>query len=122
MTLLDARVSVSRFGDDSFVVAAGGELDLYTSECLREKLADALELGGRWVLVDLTGVAFMDSSALGVLVNAAKALRSSGGQMVLVADDPRVTRVIEITGLQHVFRIESSLPEAVRELVEVRRA
>jgi anti-sigma B factor antagonist len=115
--ILDARVSVSRFGDDSFVVAAGGELDLYTSERLREKLADVLESGGRRILVDLTGVAFMDSTALGVLVDAAKALRSSRGQMILVADDPRVTRVIEITGLQRVFRVEPSLPEAVQKLV-----
>jgi anti-sigma B factor antagonist len=117
VTILDARVSVSRFGSDSFVVAAGGELDLYTAERLREKLADALELGGRRVLVDLTGVSFLDSTALGVLVGAAEALRSSGGQMVLVADDPRVTRVIEITGLGRVFRIEASLAEAVQQLV-----
>jgi anti-sigma B factor antagonist len=115
--ILDARVSVSRFGDDSFVVAAGGELDLYTSERLRDKLTDVLESGGRRILVDLTGVAFMDSTALGVLVDAAKALRPSGGQLVIVADDPRVTRVIEITGLQRVFRVERSLPEAVQKLV-----
>jgi anti-sigma B factor antagonist len=85
---------------------------------VREKLADVLELGGRRILVDLTGVSFMDSTALGVLVETARTLQSSGGQMVLVADDPRVTRVIEITGLARVFRIESSLPEAVQRLVE----
>jgi len=116
--ILDARVSVSRFGTDSFVVAAGGELDLFTSERLREKLADVLELGGRRILVDLTGVSFMDSTALGVLVGAGKTLQASGGQMVLVADDPRVQRVIEITGLARVFRVEASLPEAVQQLVE----
>lgn len=118
MPILDARVSVSRFGTDSFVVAAGGELDLFTSERLREKLADVLELGGRRILVDLTGVSFMDSTALGVLVGAGKTLQASGGQMVLVADDPRVQRVIEITGLARVFRVEASLPEAVQQLVE----
>ena len=117
MPLLDARVSVSRFGAESFVIAADGELDLYTSELLREKLADVLELGGHHLLVDLTGVSFMDSTALGVLVGAAKALRSSDGQLVLVADDPRVTRAIEITGLQRVLQIEASLPEAVQRLV-----
>jgi len=116
--ILDAHVSVSRFGTDSFVVAAAGELDLYTSERLQEKLAEVLELGGRRVLIDLTGVTFMDSTALAVLVGAAKTLESSGGQVVLVADDPRVTRVIKITGLARVFRIESSLPEAVQTLVE----
>ena len=120
MPILDARVSVSRFGSDSFVVAAGGELDLHTAELLRNKLADVLELGGRRILVDLTGVSFMDSTAMSVLVSAAKALRSSSGQLVIVADDPRVTRVIEITGLARFLRIESSLPEAVQQLVNGR--
>ena len=118
MSILDARVSVSRFGSDCFVVAAGGEFDLYTTERLRDKLADVLELGGRQILVDLTGVSFMDSTALGVLVDAARALKSSGGHLVLVADDPRLTRVFEITGLRRVFRIEASLPEAVHRLVD----
>ena len=76
MSLLDVRVSVSRFGADSFVVAAGGELDLYTVDRLRDKLGDVVERGARRVLVDLTGVSFMDSTALGVLVGSAKALRS----------------------------------------------
>ena len=116
--VLDSRVRVSRFGSDSFVIAAGGELDLHTSERLRDTLAEVLELGGRRILVDLTGTSFIDSTALGVLVGAAKTLRSTGGQMVLVADDPRVTRVIEITGLERVFHIASSLPEAVQQLVE----
>ena len=44
--ILDARVSVSRFGDDSFVVSAGGELDLYTSPSLQEAV-QKLVLGRR---------------------------------------------------------------------------
>jgi len=120
--MLDARVSLSRFGSDCFVVAAGGELDLHTVDRLRDKLADVIEAGGRRILVDLTGVSFMDSTALGVLVGAAKTLRSSRGHLVLVADDPRVTRVIEITGLERVLRVEPSLPEAVQRLVGDGRA
>jgi len=120
VAILDSRVSVSRFGADSFVVAAGGELDLYTADRLRDKLGDVLELGGRRVLIDLTGVCFIDSTALGILVDAAKALRSARGRMVIVADDPRITRIIEITGLERLFQIEASLPEAVQRLVDGR--
>lgn len=117
MPILDARISVSRFGKDSFVVAAGGELDLHTTELLRGRLDGVLAAGGRRILIDLTGVSFMDSTALGVLVEAAQTLRDAGGRVVLVADDPRVTRVIEVTGLGRVFRVESSLPEGVQALV-----
>jgi anti-sigma B factor antagonist len=117
VSIVDVRVSVSRFGADSFVIAVGGELDLHTAEPLREKLADVLELGARSVLVDLTGVSFVDSTALTVLIDACQALTSSRGQMVLVADDPRILRVMELTGLDQVFKISPSLQEGVQALV-----
>ena len=47
-------------------------------------------------------------------------MRSSGGECVLVSDDPRVLRVFEITGLDRILRIERSLLEAVSELAELR--
>ena len=117
MPILDSRVSVSRFGADSFVVAAGGEFDVHTAYLLRDKLSGVLDLGARRVLVDLTGVCFIDSTALGVLVDAGKTLRAARGRMIIVADDPRITRIIEITGLERLFEIEASLPEAVQRLV-----
>jgi anti-sigma B factor antagonist len=120
--ILDARVSVSRFAPDSFVVAADGELDADTAERLRETFAEVLELGGRQLLVDLTGASFTDPAALQALADTAKTLRSRGGQMVLVADDPRVTRAIEIRGLKRAVRVQSSLPEAVQQLVKRRDA
>ena len=122
MPILDARVSVSRFGPDSFVVAADGDLDGDTAERLRETFAEVLELGGRQLLVDLTGVSFTDPTALQLIAHTAKTLRSRGGRVVLVTDDPRVTRAIEITGLERGVRVESSLPEAVQQLVKWRDA
>lgn len=113
-------MSTSRLGDDTFVIAVDGELDMYTVEPLRERLADVLEGGARRVLLDLMGVTFIDSVTLALLIDCAKALRASGGRLVLVAEDPRVTRTLEITGLDHFFEVEPSLPEAVRELIERR--
>ena len=121
MPLLDVRVSVSRFGDDSFVVAVGGELDMHTVVPLREKLDDVVELGGRNVLIDLSGVSFLESTTLALLVDTARELRSTGGQLVLVADDRRVIRAIQLTGLEGVLNVQSSLPEGVQELVDGRR-
>lgn len=47
-----------------FVVAVGGELDMHTVAPLRDGLDDVLERGGRNVLVDLTGVTFLESTTL----------------------------------------------------------
>ena len=115
--LLDVRVSASRLGDDSFVVSVGGELDMHTVVPLREKLAQVLERGGRNVLVDLTGVSFLDSTTLVLLLETARELRFARGQLVVVADDARVLRAIELTGLERALNVQSSLPEGVQELV-----
>lgn len=121
MSTLDVQVRVSRFGTDSFVVAVGGELDLHTSDMLRENLADALGQGARSLLVDLTGVTFIDTVALGVLVGTGRRLRASRGQLVLVADDPRIARLIAIAGLDEVLSLSPSIQEGVLQLVRGRR-
>jgi anti-sigma B factor antagonist len=64
-------------------------------------------------VVDLLRVTFLDSTALGVLVGAAKRVRAGGGSIVLVSDDPRTLRVFEITGLGGIFTLERSLVAAI---------
>lgn len=118
MPLLDVRVSVSRFGEDSFVIAVGGELDMHTVRPLSNELQHAVERGGRNILVDLTGVSFLESTTLALLLDTARKLRSKEGQLVLVADDARVLRAIQLTGLERVLNVQSSLPEGVEELVD----
>ena len=63
--------------------------------------------------VDLLQVPFLDSSVLGVLLRSARRMRADGGDVVLVSDDPRVLRTIEISGLVSSFRFERTLNEAV---------
>jgi anti-sigma B factor antagonist len=117
MAVAAVRVSTARIGADAFVVAASGELDLATVDPLERELDQVFEQGGRRVVVDLSGVSFIDSVALGALVREAKRIRSNGGTCVVVADDPRILRVFEITGLDRMFGIERSLAEGVDRLV-----
>ena len=117
MAVVASRVSLAQIGADTFVVSVLGELDLATVEPFELKLAEVLERGARRLIVDLTGVTFMDSVALGALVRDTKRLRLGGGQCVVVADDPRILRVFEITGLDRMFGIERSLAEGVDRLV-----
>jgi anti-sigma B factor antagonist len=107
----------TQVGADAFVVSIAGELDVATAERLREELDLTAERGARRVIVDLIGLTFIDSVALGVLTAGARRLRKEGGVFVIVSQDPRILRVFEITGLDRVFRIERSLAEAVEELI-----
>ncbi|HEY3867614.1 MAG TPA: STAS domain-containing protein [Actinocrinis sp.] len=112
-----APLNVSTWFDEArAVVEAAGELDVYTSPRLRVALMD-LHMAGRCLLVvDMAAVAFMDSSALGVLVGGVKRARDAGGALVLVAPSERILRVLRITGLLRVMPVFETLPEAFAHL------
>lgn len=98
------------------VVAASGEIDVATAPPLRDRLQAMTTSGKSTVVVDLLGVTFLDSTALGVLVGALKRCREAGGELPLVITEPRILKVFEITGLTGVFPIHGSVEEAVRSV------
>lgn len=122
MSVLELRVASSRIGAHTYVVAVTGELDLYSAEQVQRALAEAIDDAAESVVVDLMGVSFMDSAGLSVLVSASNALRLSGGKLVVAADDRRILRVLEITGLDRTIHVERSLVEAVENVVGGRLA
>jgi anti-anti-sigma factor len=84
------------------VLTLGGELDLATVPLLQEQL-DRAGRGRGAVVIDLSGLRFIDSSGLHMLVRAERQLRASGGQLVLVRGPRAVRRVFELTGLDRYF-------------------
>jgi anti-sigma B factor antagonist len=106
-------VKTAQLGDDTFVVSVTGEADMETAPEIERELQDVLRRGGRSVAVDLVDVGFIDSSALGLLLRFQPRFKARGGDLVLVSDDRRVLRTLEITGLDRIFRIEQRLGDAV---------
>jgi anti-sigma B factor antagonist len=100
-------------GEGELVVAATGDVDLLAAPELEEALHSALTDRPRLIVVDLRAVTMLDSRALGVLLACARRLSGVGGELVVIADDPRVVRVFEITGLDQTFRLEHSLGEVL---------
>jgi anti-sigma B factor antagonist len=112
---MDFRLTVARVADDAAVVRVVGELDLCRADELTDTLV-AAENAGRSVVVDLGACTFFDSTTLGVLTAAADRLRRRGDELVLVSDDPRTLRTLEITGLDRIFRVERTLHSAIGDL------
>jgi anti-sigma B factor antagonist len=106
-------VKTAQLGGDTFVVSVRGEADLETAQDIERELLDVLRLGGRSVAVDLVEVGFIDSTALGLLLRFKPRFEARGGDLVLVSEDRRILRTLEITGLDRIFRIERRLGEAV---------
>ncbi len=93
------------------VVNVQGELDLSTSAALRAAVEEAVGDSAPKVAVDLSGVTFMDSSSLGVLVACLKEVQERGGDLRLVGVSGSPAKVIALTGLDAAFTIEASLDD-----------
>ena len=113
---LDFELKTAGIGNDAFVVSVSGEADLHRAPELEEELREVLTLGGSSVVVDLAEVGFIDSSVLHLLLRYQPRFRDLGGDLVLVSDDRRILRTLQITGLDRLFRIENRLGDAVSEL------
>ena len=93
------------------VVSLSGEIDVAAAPAVRERLEAAADRADALV-VDLTQVTFIDSTALGVLIGIHKQCSASGTSIRLAVSEPRILKVFEITGLTDLFSISPSLAEA----------
>jgi len=91
-------------------------VDVYTAPQLKQQIIDLLDGGVRHVIVNLTAVDYLDSTALGVLIGGLKRLRERNGALDLICPNPRIRRIFEITGLDKIFDIYATEDEAVEKL------
>lgn len=105
--LAPAEISVATgAGQRGWTVVVRGEVDIATSPELRRQL-ERLGHDDGPIVVDVTEMSFIDSSGLGVLVEAEKNRREAGvGSLTLRGMQQPVRRVFEITGLTDLFEVE----------------
>jgi anti-sigma B factor antagonist len=91
-----------------------GEIDLHNSSSLRASLLDALR---KWqpkkLVLNMSLVPYVDSSAIAVLVEILKEIRRSGGRVMLAELQPRVKGLLEIARLDSIFVIAKDETEAL---------
>ena len=102
---LELRVGADRRHDG--VVHLIGELDLSTAARLRTALRRLYRDGHHSLVLDLSELAFVDSTGLSEFVAALKHCRERGGDVVLRSPTPTTARVLTISGLDRVFTIVS---------------
>ena len=111
-TTRDAPVWGVESNDGKIVVRLGGELDLYNAHVVREALAQASEERPTRVVVDLSEVEFIDSTALGVLIEARSRLENRRA-FLLAAPRAEARRALEVSGLDRHFGVYASVDEAL---------
>jgi anti-sigma B factor antagonist len=98
---------------DRAVVELRGELDIANSDDLRERLRAIRRSHGERLILDLSGLEFMDSHGLSVIINCYKAAVAAGGDLSLAAPRPVVRRTLEITGLHRRITVVGTVAEAL---------
>ena len=102
--------------DHSVVIKVAGEIHATTAPEFSERLNEAIAGGKTGVILDLTGVDFIDSTGLSVLLNGLRRVTRVRGAMVLACANPTVLRLFEITKLDSTFDIVPSCDEAIARL------
>jgi anti-sigma B factor antagonist len=98
--------------DTARVVRLGGELDLYNAAQVRSALDDACAEAPERIVVDLGEVEFIDSTALGVLIESRTKLKNRDG-FLLAAPGLETRRALEISGLDKLFTVHDTVPDAL---------
>jgi anti-sigma B factor antagonist len=98
--------------DGAVIVRLAGELDLYNAEVVREALGDVAVRGPERLVVDLEGVSFLDSTALGVLIEARGKL-ANRRSFLLAAPGLEARRALEVSGLDRHFELHETVDGAL---------
>jgi anti-sigma B factor antagonist len=102
------------------VVAVRGELDLGTAPELEGPLNEAVD-AGEPLVIDLDACDFIDSTGIALIVRAWQRLAGNGnggptGKLVISSSNQQVTRVLEITGVEHSIPLYASRDDALAAL------
>jgi anti-anti-sigma factor len=116
VSVLGFEIRTAQLTPSTYVVSVTGEIDAFTSPALERELEWVLGDGASNAVVDLGEVAFIDSTALRVLLRAQPRFSKREGKLVLATADNRVLKTLEITGLDSKFTVEPRLAEAVAQL------
>lgn len=97
------------------VITLSGELDHNSAEEVRVKIDDRIDRDNiQKVVLDFSGVTFMDSSGIGAVLGRYKKLSNKGGKLCVAEPSKNVNRIFELAGLYKVIKNYNTVDEAVR--------
>lgn len=101
----ELRLREERLGD-SVAIFISGEVDIYTSQDLKDKLYDIVDSNKMDLKIDCKGLNYIDSTGLGILVGALKRAKQYDKKIYISNLRENIKKLFIITGLDKVFIIE----------------
>ena len=97
------------------ITTLSGELDHNSAEEARVKIDDRIDRDNiEKVILDFSGVTFMDSSGIGAVLGRYKKLANKNGVLCIAEANKNVNRIFELAGLYKVIKNYNTVDEAVR--------
>jgi len=106
------EINVRTEGDVQ-ILAISGHLDTKTAKGAEDALNDVMANGKNKILIDCTGLDYISSVGLRVLLSTTKKLKKSNGKLHLSGMNPTVKEVFDISGFSTIFSIFGTAPEAI---------
>jgi len=106
-------------GDEAWVLRVSGELDYSECSGFRMHIDRILKAVPPATIVDLSGLEYLDSSGLGLLLSLSREYAAGGGRLVLVTNET-VDGILELTRLNGIFSKASDVPEALETVRDTR--
>lgn len=103
-------------GDGYVICRPVGELDAFTVSQFRQSLAE-LASNPR-ILIDMSGVPFVDSAGLGALIGGIRRARELGGDVAVACNRPTLTRLLHTTGFDRIVTVTETVESAAAALLE----
>jgi anti-anti-sigma factor len=111
------EVETRQADNGASVVAPTGRLDVAGAPALKDAIGQLVGSNGApRVVIDMTGVSFVDSTGLGSVISALKQIRSSQGELRIASPNQQVRVVLELTTLDRVFPYYATVEEALAGL------
>ena len=91
-----------------------GELDAFTVSQFRQALAELAS--SRRLVIDMSGIPFVDSAGLGALIGGIRRTRELGGDVAVACDRPTLVRLLKTTGFDRIVSVTETVEEAMASL------
>ena len=107
-------VTIEEIPDNITLVELVGEINTICSGDLRKLVDNLVGTGRTRVILDLQGVTYLNSRALGIIVSSVSEMKRTGGDLMMCCLSPAVIQLFEITRLFDVFQVFDTVEEAIQ--------
>ena len=101
----------------TLIIYLDGDIDHHNARTVRQKIDAKLFIQRpRELVLDLSKVSFMDSSAIGVIIGRYKLVKSFGSEVFLVSCSDSVGKILSMSGIKKIIKIFDTLPDALSNI------